>query len=105
MSNKDLIKKFEEDSPQQVNEIENVRSLSDYVIRLQALEDEVKIIEENLKQKKEAADKISEEVIPEIMNDMKLKTRSLFPLVVAKITRRMITLALLRIMGTNLHKK
>ena len=56
MSNKDLIKKFEEDSPQQVNEIENVRSLSDYVIRLQALEDEVKIIEENLKQKKEAAD-------------------------------------------------
>ena len=58
MSNvQDLRKMMEEDSPQQVNEIENVRSLSDYVIRLQALEDEVKIIEENLKQKKEAADK------------------------------------------------
>ena len=54
MSNvQDLRKMMEEDSPQQVNEIENVRSLSDYVIRLQALEDEVKIIEENLKQKKE----------------------------------------------------
>ena len=77
MSNQDLTQKFEEDSPQQVNEIENVRSLSNYVIRLQALEDEVKIMEENLKKKKEAADKISEEVIPEIMNDMKLKTLKL----------------------------
>jgi len=77
MSNQDLAKQFEEDSPQQVNEIENVRSLSEYVIRLQSLEDEVKIIEENLKKKKEAADKISEEVIPEIMNDMKLKTLKL----------------------------
>ena len=61
MSNQDLAQQFEEDSPQQVNEIENVRSLSNYVIRLQALEDEVKIMEENLKKKKEAADKISEE--------------------------------------------
>ena len=58
---------MEEHSPQQVNEIENVRSLSNYVIQLQALEDEVKIMEENLKKKKEAADKISEQVIPEIM--------------------------------------
>ena len=55
MSNQDLTKQFEEDSPQQVNEIENVRSLSEYVLRLQSLEDEVKIIEENLKKKKEAA--------------------------------------------------
>ena len=77
MSNQDLAQQFEDDSPQQVNEIENVRSLSEYVIRLQSLEDEVKIIEENLKKKKEAADKISEEVIPEIMNDMKLKTLKL----------------------------
>ena len=44
MSNQDLTKQFEEDSPQQVNEIENVRSLSEYVLRLQSLEDEVKII-------------------------------------------------------------
>ena len=77
MSNQDLAQQFEEDSPQQVNEIENVRSLSNYVIRLQALEDEVKIMEENLKKKKEAADLISEQVIPEIMNDMKLKTLKL----------------------------
>ena len=67
MSNEDLTQQFEADSPQQVNEIDNVNSLSDYVIQLQSLEDEVKVLEENLKRKKEAADKISEEVIPEIM--------------------------------------
>ena len=77
MSNEDLTQQFEADSPQQVNEIDNVNSLSTYVIQLQSLEDEVKIMEENLKRKKEAADKISEEVIPEIMENMKLKTLKL----------------------------
>ena len=74
MNNEDLTKKFEADSPQQVNEIENVRSLSNYVIRLQSMEDEIKIDEEKLKKKKEAADLISEQVIPEIMKEMKMKT-------------------------------
>ena len=77
MSNEDLTQQFEADSPQQVNEIDNVNSLSDYVIQLQSLEDEVKVLEENLKRKKEAADKISEEVLPEIMENMKLKTLKL----------------------------
>ena len=77
MSNEDLTQQFEADSPQQVNEIDNVNSLSTYVIQLQSLEDEVKIMEENLKRKREAADKISEEVIPEIMEQMKLKTLKL----------------------------
>ena len=77
MSNEDLTQQFEADSPQQVNEIDNVNSLSTYVIQLQSLEDEVKIMEENLKRKKEAADKISEEVIPEIMEQTKLKTLKL----------------------------
>ena len=77
MSNQDLSQQFEADSPQQVNEIDNVNSLSTYVIQLQSLEDEVKIMEENLKRKKEAADKISEEVIPEIMEQVKLKTLKL----------------------------
>ena len=62
-----LQKMFEEDSPQQVNELEHVRSLSNYVVQLQSLEDEVKTMEENLKKKKEAADKISQQVIPESM--------------------------------------
>ena len=77
MSNEDLTNKFEEDSPQQVNKLEYVRSLSNYVVRLQSLEDEVKIMEENLKKKKEAADKISQQVIPEIMDEMKMKTMKL----------------------------
>ena len=54
MSNVDLTQQFEEDSPQQVNEIDNVQSLSNYVLQLQSLEDEVKVLEENLKRKKES---------------------------------------------------
>jgi hypothetical protein len=72
----DLQQMFVEDAPQQVNELNNVESLSSYVIQLQKLEDEIKADEEKLKQKKEAADKISEQVIPEIMESMKLKTRN-----------------------------
>ena len=146
MSNENLQKMFVEDAPQQVNELENVRSLSNYVIDLQKLEGEIAKEETLLKQKKERADKISAEVIPEIMESMKLKTlklqdgsaievkeiysatipvanregayqcfekmtwvillrmRLLFPLVVAKIPRRMNTLALQRVKDINLHK-
>ena len=46
----DLSKQFEAHSPQQVNELEGVRSLSNYVVELQKLEDEIKIMEEKLKQ-------------------------------------------------------
>ena len=67
MSNENLQKMFVEDAPQQVNELENVRSLSNYVIDLQKLEGEIDKEEALLKQKKERADKISSEVIPEIM--------------------------------------
>ena len=77
MSNESLQQQFEEDSPQQVNKLEGIRSLSNYVVRLQSLEDEVKTMEENLKKKKEAADKISQQVIPEIMEEMKMKTMKL----------------------------
>ena len=73
----DLRKQFVEDAPQQVNELENVRSLSNYVIDLQKLEGEIAKEEALLKQKKERADKISAEVIPEIMESMKLKTLKL----------------------------
>ena len=77
MSNENLQKQFVEDAPQQVNELENVRSLSNYVIDLQKLEGEIEKEEALLKQKKERADKISSEVIPEIMESMKLKTLKL----------------------------
>jgi hypothetical protein len=77
MSNENLQKMFVEDAPQQVDELENVRSLSNYVIDLQKLEGEITKEEALLKQKKERADKISSEVIPEIMESMKLKTLKL----------------------------
>jgi len=77
MSNEKLQTMFVEDAPQQVDEIENVRSLSNYVINLQKLEGEIIKEETLLKQKKERADKISAEVIPEIMESMKLKTLKL----------------------------
>ena len=77
MSNENLREQFVADAPQQVDELENVRSLSNYVIDLQKLEEEITKEETLLKQKKERADKISSEVIPEIMESMKLKTLKL----------------------------
>ena len=41
--NEDLQKMFVEDAPQQVNELNNVESLSSHVLELQKLEDEIKM--------------------------------------------------------------
>ena len=51
MSNEKLQKMFVEDAPQQVDEIENVRSLSNYVLNLQKIEGEIEKEEALLKQK------------------------------------------------------
>ena len=73
----DLKKMFIEDSPQDVNNLVGAENLSDLVIQLQKLEDEVKDDEERLKLKKQKIDKISGVVIPEIMESMKLKPMKL----------------------------
>ena len=73
----DLQSQFVEDAPQQVNELANVDNLSKHVLDLQRLESEIEKEEHLLKQKKAQADKISAEVIPEIMDQMKLKTLKL----------------------------
>ena len=70
MSSENLQKMFVEDAPQQVNELTNVKSLSTHVLELQKLEDEIKEDEERLKLKKQGADKLSGEVIPEIMESI-----------------------------------
>jgi hypothetical protein len=57
----DLQKMFVEDAPQQVNELNNVESLSSHVLELQRLEDEIKIEEEKLSRKKQQADKLSQQ--------------------------------------------
>ena len=73
----DLQKMFVEDAPQQVNNLNNAETLSSHVLELQALEDEIKLDEERLSRKKEKADKLSQQVIPEIMESMKMKTMKL----------------------------
>ena len=60
MSN--LEKMFIEDAPQQVNELNNVESLSSHVLELQKLEDEIKMDEEKLTRKKQQADKLSQQI-------------------------------------------
>ena len=75
--NDELQQMFVEDAPQQVNELNNAETLSSHVLELQKLEDEIKIDEERLSQKKAQADKLSQQVIPEIMDSMKLKTMKL----------------------------
>ena len=77
MNSENLQKMFVEDAPQQVNELTNVKSLSTHVLELQKLEDEINEEEERLKRKKQEADKLSGEVIPELMESMKLKTMKL----------------------------
>jgi hypothetical protein len=82
----DLQKQFVEDAPQQVNELANVENLSKFVIDLQNLESEIERDERLLKDKKAQADKISGEVIPEIMESMKLKSRRSSDLIKNEIT-------------------
>ena len=54
-----LQKMFIEDAPQDVDNLTGAENLSDLVLQLQKLEDEVKDDEEALKRKKQQIDKIS----------------------------------------------
>ena len=73
----DLQKMFIKDAPQDVDNLTGAENLSDLVLQLQKLEDEVKEDEERLKTKKQKIDKLSGIAIPEIMESMKLKTMKL----------------------------
>ena len=77
MSNEKLQNMFIEDAPQDVNNLGGVESLSDLVIKLQKLEDEIEEDEQRLKLKKQNADQISQIAIPEIMESLKMKTMKL----------------------------
>jgi len=68
---------FIKDAPQDVDNLTGAENLSDLVLQLQKLEDEVKEDEERLKTKKQRIDKLSGIAIPEIMESMKLKTMKL----------------------------
>ena len=73
----ELQKMFIKDAPQDVDNLTGAENLSDLVLQLQKLEDEVKEDEERLKDKKQKIDKLSGIAIPEIMESMKLKTMKL----------------------------
>jgi len=75
--NNNLQKMFIEDAPQDITETGNVKNLSDQILSLQALENEIKEDEEKIKTKKDRADKLSGEVIPTMMKEMSLSSLKL----------------------------
>ena len=75
--NNNLQKMFIEDAPQDITETGNVKNLSDQILSLQSLENEIKEDEEKIKTKKERADKLSAEVIPTMMKEMSLSSLKL----------------------------
>ena len=68
---------MEEDQSLAINEIDNIKNLSDEVLKLQQLEKNIKAKEQDLKSLKETAEKVSGEVIPTIMNEMSLSSLKL----------------------------
>ena len=77
MSNEKLQNMFIEDAPQDVNNLGGVESLSDLVIKLQKLEDELLAKEEELKELKRKVELVSGEVIPTMMQEMNISTLKL----------------------------
>ena len=72
-----LKKMFIEDAPQDITETGNVKNLSDQILSLQSLENEIKEDEEKIKTKKDRADKLSGKVIPTMMKEMSLSSLKL----------------------------
>ena len=65
---------FEKDQTQSIDKTKDVNKLSDQVLKLQSLENEIKEDEEVLKNKKKSAAMLSEEIIPTMMTEMSLSS-------------------------------
>ena len=65
---------FEKDQTQSIDKTKDVNKLSDQVLKLQSLENEIKGDEEVLKNKKKSAAMLSEEIIPTMMTEMSLSS-------------------------------
>ena len=63
---------FEDDQTKMLGKTENIQSLADQVEKLNTLDQEVEILEKNLKQKKKDFEYLSGEVIPTMMAEMGL---------------------------------
>ena len=68
---------FEADSTESIYQANDAKALSDQVIKLRNLEDDIKIAEENLKRLKQQADTLSGEIIPTMMTEMNISTMKL----------------------------
>jgi len=68
---------FEADQTESITQTNDVKSLSDQVIKLRDLEDQIKNVEDNLKSLKQKADTLSGEVIPTMMTEMNISTMKL----------------------------
>ena len=68
---------MEEDQSLAIKEIDNIKDLSEEVLKLQQLEKNIKAKEQDLKSLKETATKISGEVIPTLMGEMALSSLKL----------------------------
>ena len=63
---------MEQDQTEVIKNTSNIKTLSDEVLKLRAMEDQLKIMEEALKNKKKEIDRISGEVIPTMLSEMGL---------------------------------
>ena len=68
---------FEADQTESITQTNDAKALSDQVIKLRDLEDQIKITEESLKQLKQQAETLSGEVIPTMMTEMNISTMKL----------------------------
>jgi len=68
---------FEEDQTKSISLANDAKELSDQVIKLKNLEDQITSTEDNLKNLKKQADLISGEVIPTMMQEMNISTMKL----------------------------
>ena len=68
---------FEKDQTHSISKTEDLSKLSEQVLKLKDLEDEVKTKEKNLKDLKKNLEKISGDVIPTMMTEMNISTLKL----------------------------
>ena len=67
-----LTEQMERDQTEVIKSTTNIKTLSDQVLKLRAMEDQLKIMEDALKTKKKEIDRVSGEVIPTMLSEMGL---------------------------------
>jgi len=68
---------FEADQTESITQTNDAKALSDQIVKLRQLEDQIKQTEEDLKQLKQQEDILSGEIIPTMMTEMNIKTMKL----------------------------